>query len=231
MMRRMHELHIKEVHNAFASRIEKGVSRCTTFTVTAQAHLPRTRSLAGATSTRASAGWNSTRWPWSPAGIRTTACIPSSRHAHGECRRTASRMCTLIGDARSAASHRRRDLYRPAAGPRNRRSQGATAAAVQREVAVWGAAHYARRNVRARVQDLIMSRTDAVTRILFEASEQPRCGSSTCWVYAAIAIFCYGVYVQIRKYRRGATLRLEGGLWARFGAMLSRFSVIARRPP
>ena len=31
--------------------------------------------------------------------------------------------------------------------------------------------------------------------------------------YAAIAVFFYGVYVQIRKYRRGAALKLEGGLW------------------
>jgi Fe-S oxidoreductase/nitrate reductase gamma subunit len=45
--------------------------------------------------------------------------------------------------------------------------------------------------------------------------------------YAAIGIFCYGVYVQIRKYRRGAALRLEGGLWSRLGAMLS--SVLSGR--
>ena len=38
--------------------------------------------------------------------------------------------------------------------------------------------------------------------------------------YAAIAVFGYGVYVQICKYRRGAALQLDGGLWARFGAML-----------
>ncbi len=42
-----------------------------------------------------------------------------------------------------------------------------------------------------------------------------------CWAISAIAIFCYGVYVQIRKYRRGAALRLEGGLWGRLGSMIS----------
>jgi Fe-S oxidoreductase/nitrate reductase gamma subunit len=33
--------------------------------------------------------------------------------------------------------------------------------------------------------------------------------------YTAIAVFLYGVYVQIRKYRRGAALKLEGSIWSR----------------
>jgi Fe-S oxidoreductase/nitrate reductase gamma subunit len=72
-----------------------------------------------------------------------------------------------------------------------------------------------------------VSRTDAVTRILFEAFSAAEVRLFYLLGYAAIAIFCYGVYVQIRKYRRGAPLELEGGLWARLGAMLS--SVLSHR--
>ena len=51
-----------------------------------------------------------------------------------------------------------------------------------------------------------MSRTDAVTRILFEAFSAVEVRLFYLLGYAAIAVFCYGVYVQIRKYRRGAAL-------------------------
>jgi hypothetical protein len=63
-------------------------------------------------------------------------------------------------------------------------------------------------------------RTDTVTRILFEAFSAAEVRIFYLLGYAAIAVFCYGVFVQIRKYRRGAPLRLEGGLWGRLGAML-----------
>ncbi len=66
-----------------------------------------------------------------------------------------------------------------------------------------------------------MSRTDAVTRILFEAFSAAEVRLFYLLGYAAIAIFCYGAYVQIRKYRRGAAFKLDGGLWARLGAMLA----------
>ena len=66
-----------------------------------------------------------------------------------------------------------------------------------------------------------MSRTDAVTRILFEAFGAAEVRLFYLLGYAAIAIFCYGVYVQIRKYRRGAAVKLEGGFWTRLGAMVS----------
>ena len=72
-----------------------------------------------------------------------------------------------------------------------------------------------------------MSRTDAVTRILFEAFSAAEVRLFYLLGYAAIAVFFYGVYVQIRKYRRGAALKLEGGLWARLGAMIS--SVLSHR--
>jgi Fe-S oxidoreductase len=66
-----------------------------------------------------------------------------------------------------------------------------------------------------------VSRTDAVTRILFEAFSAAEVRLFYVLGYGAIAIFCYGVYVQIRKYRRGAALALEGGIWGRFAGMLA----------
>jgi len=72
-----------------------------------------------------------------------------------------------------------------------------------------------------------VSRTDAVTRILFEAFSAAEVRLFYLLGYAAIAVFCYGAYVQIRKYRRGAALKLEGGLGARVAAMLS--SVLSHR--
>jgi len=72
-----------------------------------------------------------------------------------------------------------------------------------------------------------VSRTDAVTRILFEAFSAAEVRLFYLLGYAAIAVFFYGVYVQMRKYRRGAALKLEGGLWARLGAMIS--SVLSHR--
>ena len=67
-----------------------------------------------------------------------------------------------------------------------------------------------------------MSRTDAVTRILFEAFGAAEVRLFYVLGYAAIAIFCWGAYVQIRKYRRGAALKLEGSFRARLGDMLSQ---------
>ena len=77
-----------------------------------------------------------------------------------------------------------------------------------------------------------MSRTDAVTRILFEAFPTAEVRLFYVFGYSAIGIFCYGVYVQIRKYRRGAALELEGGLWSRCADMVAivlRHNTIARR--
>jgi Fe-S oxidoreductase len=55
----------------------------------------------------------------------------------------------------------------------------------------------------------------AVTRILFESFSAAEVRLFYVLGYAAIGVFAYGVYVQIRKYRRGAALRLNGGLGAR----------------
>jgi len=72
-----------------------------------------------------------------------------------------------------------------------------------------------------------VSRTDAVTRILFEAFSAAEVRLFYVLGYAAIAVFCWGFYVQVRKYRRGAALALEGGVWGRLGAMVS--SVLSHR--
>jgi Fe-S oxidoreductase/nitrate reductase gamma subunit len=66
-----------------------------------------------------------------------------------------------------------------------------------------------------------VSRTDAVTRILFESFGKAEVRLFYLIGYAAIAVFFYGAYVQVRKYRRGAALKLEGGLWKRLGDMLA----------
>jgi Fe-S oxidoreductase len=67
-----------------------------------------------------------------------------------------------------------------------------------------------------------VSRTDAVTRILFEAFSTAEVRLFYAFGYAAIAVFCYGVYVQIRKYRRGAALLLERSLWTRLADMADK---------
>jgi len=73
---------------------------------------------------------------------------------------------------------------------------------------------------------------DAVTRILFEAFPTAEIRFFYAIGYTAIGIFGYGVSVQLRKYRRGAGLALEGGLWRRFGTMSAsvlNHRTIARR--
>jgi Fe-S oxidoreductase len=79
-----------------------------------------------------------------------------------------------------------------------------------------------------------VNRSDDVTRILFEAFGPLEVRLFYVLGYAAIAVFGYGVYVQIRKYRRGAALALEGGLWTRFGDMLKTVAshrTLDRRDP
>src|SRR5256885_14092361 len=63
----------------------------------------------------------------------------------------------------------------------------------------------------------LVSRTDAVTRILFESFSAAEVRLFYAFGCAAIAAFAYGVYVQIRKYRRGAPLELDGSLRQRLG--------------
>jgi Fe-S oxidoreductase len=61
--------------------------------------------------------------------------------------------------------------------------------------------------------------TAAVTRILFEAFPTAEVRFFYLLGFAAIGVFCYGCFVQVRKYRRGAALRLQGGLWQRAADM------------
>jgi Fe-S oxidoreductase len=71
-----------------------------------------------------------------------------------------------------------------------------------------------------------VSRADAVTRILFEAFPALEVRLFYVLGYGAIGIFCYGVYREVRKYRRGAAVAL--GDWrARTAAMLA--AVLAHR--
>jgi Fe-S oxidoreductase len=72
-----------------------------------------------------------------------------------------------------------------------------------------------------------VSRTDAVTRILFEAFPTAEVRLFYLIGYTAIAVFLYGVYAQVRKYRRGAALALDGNLWSRAGDMVR--SVLSHR--
>jgi Fe-S oxidoreductase len=67
-----------------------------------------------------------------------------------------------------------------------------------------------------------VSRTDAVTRILFEAFPTAEVRLFYALGYTAIGIFCWGVYVQIRKYRRGTALALPGSVRARVGDMIGK---------
>ncbi len=79
-----------------------------------------------------------------------------------------------------------------------------------------------------------MSRADAVTRILFEAFPAAEVRLFYVLGYAAIAAFAYGAYVQVRKYRRGAALALDGGLARRLGDMMGlvlTHRTIERRDP
>jgi Fe-S oxidoreductase len=61
---------------------------------------------------------------------------------------------------------------------------------------------------------------DHITRVLFQDFSPAAIRGFYAIAAAAMLAFAYGVYVELRKYRRGATLVLEGGMLARFGSML-----------
>ena len=82
-----------------------------------------------------------------------------------------------------------------------------------------------------------MNRANEVTRVLFEAFPAAEVRLFYVLAYAAIGVFCYGVYVQIRKYRRGAALKLEGSLvdgasatWSRRCSTIAPSRAATRRP-
>jgi Fe-S oxidoreductase/nitrate reductase gamma subunit len=71
-----------------------------------------------------------------------------------------------------------------------------------------------------------------LTRILFEDFAPAAIGLFYVLACAAVATFGYGVYVQVRKYRRGVPVAFSGELLARFKAMLGTVlthRTIARR--
>ncbi|HTT01675.1 MAG TPA: heterodisulfide reductase-related iron-sulfur binding cluster [Steroidobacteraceae bacterium] len=73
---------------------------------------------------------------------------------------------------------------------------------------------------------------DAVTRVLFEQFSPAAIGAFYAIAGVAVAVFGFGVYVQIRKYRRGAAAEIRGGLLGRFGAMVGTLlshRTVARR--
>ena len=65
-----------------------------------------------------------------------------------------------------------------------------------------------------------MADPSTVTRILFEDFTPSAVHAFYVIGYTAIAAFFYGVYVQVRKYRRGAAASPGGNLWGRFGDMV-----------
>ena len=119
MMRRMHELHIKEIHNAFSSRIEKG--RLEVYDIfgdgskrsyrRGRGHLPRDVN-------------KSARWVEFDSLVLVTGRHShstlytelSGKARHGEWEKERRQGCLLDRRCRSAAAHCRRDVHRSPAG-------------------------------------------------------------------------------------------------------------------
>src|SRR5271154_4620288 len=55
-----------------------------------------------------------------------------------------------------------------------------------------------------------MIETDSITRVLFEDFRPSAVRLFYVIGFAAIAVFCYGGYVQVRKYRRGVATAPAG---------------------
>ncbi|MCP3023949.1 heterodisulfide reductase-related iron-sulfur binding cluster [Cupriavidus basilensis] len=73
-----------------------------------------------------------------------------------------------------------------------------------------------------------------VTRVLFEGFSSPAIVLFYLVGFAAIGVFCYGTYVQIRKYRRGQPLGAPLEIGKRFMQMcrtVASHRTIARRDP
>ena len=73
---------------------------------------------------------------------------------------------------------------------------------------------------------------NAATRVLFEDFAPAAVAAFYVIAFAAVAVFCFGVYVEVRKYRRGAAAPVDGHLLARLQAMVGTVlshRTIARR--
>jgi Fe-S oxidoreductase len=80
--------------------------------------------------------------------------------------------------------------------------------------------------------DVNVTDVSAATRVLFEDFAPAAIAVFYVIACAAIAIFFLGVYLAVRKYRRGQAAPLEGSLLARFGDMIGTVlshRTIARR--
>jgi len=60
----------------------------------------------------------------------------------------------------------------------------------------------------------------AVTRVLFEDFAPAAIAVFYVIAFAAVTVFCFGVYVEVRKYRRGSAADVDGRLLARLQAMI-----------
>src|ERR1700677_865652 len=60
-----------------------------------------------------------------------------------------------------------------------------------------------------------------VTRVLFEDFTPSAVRLFYAIGYSAIAVFLYGVYVQVRKYRRGAPAGIPLNLFSRLESMIA----------
>lgn len=65
-----------------------------------------------------------------------------------------------------------------------------------------------------------MNEAQEITRILFQGFQTSSIYLFYAFGYSAIAVFLYGCYVQVRKYRRGKPDAAWGEFLARFGEML-----------
>jgi hypothetical protein len=66
-----------------------------------------------------------------------------------------------------------------------------------------------------------MAGSDAVTRVLFEDFTPSAVRLFYAIGYSAIAVFLYGVYAQVRKYRRGAPAGIPLNLLPRLESMFA----------
>src|ERR1700704_2970603 len=60
----------------------------------------------------------------------------------------------------------------------------------------------------------------AVTRVLFEDFAPAAIAAFYVIAFAAVTVFCFGVYVEVRKARRGSAAAVDGRLLARLQAMI-----------
>jgi dimethylamine/trimethylamine dehydrogenase len=207
MMRRLHELHIREVHNAFASRIEKG--RLEVYDIFGDGSkrtyrgpgvLPRDAnrshrwvefdSLVLVTGRHSHAGLfkelKDRRAEWEKNGVKDVYVIGDAEAPR------------LIADATFSGHRLAREIEE---------SNAQLPLPYKREVAVWGVAHLPGGRFRNRIQDVASEPQRSRYSDLVRGVSGCRSAAVLCARLRGHAAFAYGVYVQVRKYRRGAPRR------------------------